>query len=140
MTDKQWVDPHAILTEGIQQGLKAYERTNSVPASAQAVSEVISERFGFPSVFAILAGKLTLQWWLLELSPGVTVEGVLNNVLTGIVAQQLADELGLDIGATMEGKVQQNAKQGRSVASKYPSPTPPKLSIKKLPKPKPIQK
>lgn len=143
MTDTKWIDPETILAEGVQSGLEAYERTNNIQASAQAVSEVISERFGFPSVFAILANKMTLKWWLLELGKDVTVESILNNVLTGIIAQQLAEELGLDIGDTPEENSCQSTKQKRKLPPTRPSKPPPlsgsSPQMKKLSKPKPVK-
>lgn len=144
MTDKAptFIPPDQIYTEALESAVHAYERTKNIHASAEATADTIRERFGFPSVFAILAHKMTSNWWKLKLTDTVTVEQILTNVLTGLIAHDLAASHGLDLGDLDKLNVQQGTtqdcskgiqgdeeKEGKQLA---------KPQMKRLPKPKPM--
>lgn len=140
MTDKAptFIQPETIYSEAFQSAVNAYERTKNIQASADATAETILERFGFPSVFAILAMKMASNWWRLKLTGEITIERLLTNVLSALIAHELADSQGLDIGDPDSLNGQQRTTQGVSGADSGKDEVKRKGTKVKLQKPKPV--
>lgn len=114
MTDKTptFIPPEDIYGQAFESAVHAYERTKNIQASSEATADTILERYGFPTIFGILAHKMPSNWWRLKLTENVTIERLLTNVLAAIVAHELAEAAGLDVGPTEAGNSLQAPTQG----------------------------
>ena len=137
-TAPTYVPPEQVYTQAMETAAGVYERTKNIQATADATAETVCERFGFPTVFAILAFKMASNWWRLKLTNKVTIEQVLTNVLSALIANELAEAHGLDQGDTDSLNTPPQSTQGVSDDNPEPTSSPKvKPQRKRLPKPTP---